>query len=124
MMNDMRYGWCVGCVRWVPRDEMLSFNTEVYDAQNRVEKIRQRYCPICAADERARLMQRRWDHVLVHDESLAPLPDGSMPSRAQVWEREKKLREDQNAREIDDSVSGNVRVAIDVADDGYVCEEV
>ena len=92
----MRYGWCPGCERWVPRDEMLSFNTDVYDAENRREVVRQRYCPVCADEERVRLEQRRWKDLLVRAEALELLPDGSFPSRELIWERECRFREEQN----------------------------
>jgi hypothetical protein len=86
------FGFCSGCKEWVPRDEMLSINTNVYSAENNKVVIRQRYCPGCAREETARLESRQWDHIVVTAQALAPMPDGSQPSNEVVRERGRLAR--------------------------------
>ena len=112
-VETMRYARCTGCGRWVLRDEMLGINTDLYDAENRREVVRQRYCPPCAADERARLLDRQWDHMVVRSEALAPLPDGCFPSNEVIWERERQLREAQNREFVEDDAQAEARATID-----------
>jgi len=87
MREHTSFGFCSGCRKWVPRDEMLSINTDVYSAENNKVIIRQRYCPTCAKEETERLESRQWDHIVVTAKELAPMPDGSAPSDELIRER-------------------------------------
>lgn len=87
MGEHTSYGRCGGCGAWVPRDEMLCVNTNLYDAQNRKEVVRQRYCPGCFVVEASRARAHMWDHIVVSACDLAPLEDGSVPSNEVIWER-------------------------------------
>lgn len=92
MGDHTLYGFCKGCQRWVPRDEMLSINTALYDAQNRKHVIRHRYCPPCYETERARVQGRMWDHIVVTESDLAPGTDGNPPTNEEVRERRRLAR--------------------------------
>jgi hypothetical protein len=87
------YGRCVGCGRWVPRDEMLSINTNLYDAMNRKTVVRHRYCPGCFDRERQRAQSMMWDHIVVSGRDLAPMDDGSFPTNEVIWERRRMARQ-------------------------------
>jgi hypothetical protein len=65
MSANTKYGLCRGeCQKWVPRDEMLSINVSVYDANNEELRIPLRFCPACHKKMQARLEEMRWDNVL------------------------------------------------------------
>lgn len=88
----IRYGFCKGCQGWVPRDEMLSINTHLYDAQNSEVIIRHRYCPVCHRRVVERTREQGWDNVVVTERELAPMPDGSVPTVDVVRERQRQAR--------------------------------
>jgi len=61
---NTKYGFCRGCKKWVPRDEMLSINVSVYDAQNNERRIPLRFCPSCHKKKIEETEELRWDNVL------------------------------------------------------------
>ena len=64
MSTHTKYGFCKLCETWVPRDEMLSVNISVYDAENNEEKIRVRVCPPCQKVFKFDLKGLEWDNNL------------------------------------------------------------
>lgn len=108
MAEHTTYGKCSGCRRWVTRDEMLSINTDVYDASNRRRVFRQRYCPTCYEHEVERLTEIEWRHVVVEEFALSPFPSGEAPPDAVVLERMRVEREARRVTEpLVDKQDGN-----------------
>lgn len=65
MGANKKYGFCRGgCEKWVPRDEMLSINVSVYNAENEEIRIPLRFCPSCHARKKVELEEIHWDNVL------------------------------------------------------------
>ena len=64
MGYNTKYGYCLGCDQWVPRDEMLSINVSIYDEKNQEFRIPMRFCPPCHRKKRQELLESKWDNVL------------------------------------------------------------
>jgi hypothetical protein len=86
---------------------MLSIHTDIYDASNRRQVIRQRYCPACFEQEVQRLTGREWDRVVVEEAALSPFPAGDPPADAVVVERMRTMREARRVAPAVDKQDGN-----------------
>jgi hypothetical protein len=68
--SKTKFGFCRASRSWVPRDEMMSINVRVYDAENNEVRIPVRL----SADEHWKLVdmleELRWDNQLETTESL------------------------------------------------------
>jgi len=64
MSNNRKYGFCRGCKKWIPRDDMLSINVSVYDRENMEIRIPLRFCPECHEKKKDELDEIKWDNDL------------------------------------------------------------
>lgn len=64
MSDNTVYGFCRGCDKWIPRDDMLSINVSVYSVKNEESRIPLRFCPECHAAKGEALGVLRWDNNL------------------------------------------------------------
>lgn len=64
MSDHTNYGQCRACMRWWPRDEMLSINIEIFDATNTLDRVRLRLCPACHGQTSANMRQMNWKNEL------------------------------------------------------------
>jgi len=74
MSAHTQYGFCIGCKKWVPRDEMLSINVAIYDADNKVERVRIRSCPVCHEKRAEEFRAWNWNHVLKTESEIRTDP--------------------------------------------------
>lgn len=66
MAAHTMYGFCRGeCQKWVPRDEMLSINVTIYNADNDETRVPLRFCPSCHKKVQEEVEGLRWDNILV-----------------------------------------------------------
>ena len=86
------YGFCMGCEKWVPRDEMLSINVAVYDANNKVERIRVRSCPKCHPKRVEEFKKWNWNHVLKNESEIRSNPELVKRSDLELDDSEKAMR--------------------------------
>lgn len=86
------YGFCMGCEKWVPRDEMLSINIAIYNADNKPERVRVRSCPKCHAKRAAEFRKWNWDHVLKSEAEIKTDPDLVKQSDLEFDDSEEAMR--------------------------------
>lgn len=103
MSANTQYGKCLGCGKWVPRDEMLSINVAIYDASNVPERIRIRSCPKCHPERMAEFRAWNWDHILKSESDIQADPELAAQSDLEFDDSEAAMRE---AGLIPDSAMG------------------
>lgn len=62
--KETKYGFCVGCKKWVKRDDMLGINVHIYDESGLSEKVLLRYCPKCHGEKVLQFKLDKWDNEL------------------------------------------------------------
>ena len=62
------YGFCRGCEKYVPRDDMISTNMTVYGkgVDEKEEIIRFRLCPSCHKKQMTKWKSIEWDYKIKH----------------------------------------------------------
>lgn len=76
--DETRFGFCRGCNKWKPRDEMISSGITIYaeGADNVADRIQVRLCPACHSERLSQWEELRWDPTLIearHIRGLASL---------------------------------------------------
>lgn len=61
---NTKYGHCIGCDKWVKRDDMLSINVSIYDESNMETRIPLRFCKKCHDSKREEIESMRWQNIL------------------------------------------------------------
>lgn len=93
MGTNTKYGFCRGeCGRWVPRDEMLSINATIYDADNAEERVPLRLCTLCHEKEKDRLARMRWDNALKTELEIQTNPELARESDLEFDDSEVVMR--------------------------------
>lgn len=93
MSAHTQYGFCTGCQKWVPRDEMLSINIAVYNSANEATRVRVRSCPKCHHVRFAEFKKMEWDHVLKSEHEIKSDPELAEKSELEFDDSEKAMRE-------------------------------
>ena len=89
---NTKYGLCRGCKKWIPRDEMLSINITIYDAENKEERVPIRLCPSCHKRKQEEFKKIRWDNILKTEVQIRIRADLAQKSNLEFDDSEAAMR--------------------------------
>lgn len=98
MGDHTKYGFCKGeCQKWKKRDDMLSVNLDIFDANQNKRILRVRMCPSCHEKFVTEMEEKyKWDNNLVEERDIRMCAE--LASQSDV-ELDLSLVEDTRAKE-------------------------
>lgn len=71
--NETKFGFCKGCEKWKPRDEMRGINANVFgtEVHGIEEVVRVRLCPECFREFLLKLKEYQWEGLLYEAREIA-----------------------------------------------------